>query len=329
MLRKLMYTMVVVLLLLVGVVIGIWVLLTRPVLNWGSAVEGTGARVDPVRLRQHVDKLSVELAPRSYANIENLNLVADYIQDQFAGAGGRVRQQTFMAEGREYRNIIAEYGPKGDTVIVVGAHFDSAGELPAADDNASGVAGLIELARLLGATQLHENIQLVAFCLEEPPFFNTPQMGSAVFAKSLVEAEKDVRIMIALEMIGYFSDKPGSQAFPVPLLKLFYPNKGNFIAVVDQLFSGNARKVKKIMRANSNLPVYSINAPPVIPGIDLSDHKSFWDLGFPAVMITDTAFFRNKAYHSRHDTADRLDYERMAQVVSGVFAYVREISGHP
>jgi hypothetical protein len=129
--------------------------------------------------------------------------------------------------------------------------------------------------------------------------------------------------MISLEMIGYFSDEPGSQEYPLRLLHLFYPDKGNFIAVVDRLFAGNARRMKKIMRANSRIPVCSINAPTSMPGIDLSDHKSFWELGYPAVMITDTAFYRNKAYHTGDDTADRLDYVRMAQVVEGVFAYVK------
>ncbi len=314
--------MVIVLLLLVGMLVGIWALLTRPVFNPGGVVEGADVSVDPVLLRQHVDKLSVELMPRSYENIENLNQVADYIQAHFTSAGAVVRLQSFNADGNVYRNVIAKFGPESDRVIVVGAHYDAAGELPGADDNASGVAGLIELARLLGAVKFDRSILLVAFCLEEPPFFNTPEMGSAVFARSLAEANKSVKIMVALEMIGYFSDKPGSQSFPMPLLKLFYPTKGNFIAIVDQLFSGEAGKMKKIMRANSTIPVYSINAPPLIPGIDLSDHKSFWDQGYPAVMITDTAFFRNYAYHSRHDTADRLDYERMAQVVRGIYAYL-------
>jgi len=322
MMRKLTYAMAIVLLVLVGMFIGIWVLLTRPVLNWGVAVEETDAKVDPVLLRKHVEKLSVDLMPRSYENLENLNRIADYIQSRFTASGAAIRLQPFTADGREYRNVIAEFGPESDAVIVVGAHYDSAGELPAADDNASGVAGLIELARLLGSTQLDQKVQLVAFCLEEPPFFNTPQMGSVVFARSLIEANKNVRIMVALEMIGYFSDKPGSQAYPLSFLKLFYPTKGNFIAIVDELFSGEAKRMKKIMKANATLPVYTINAPPGIPGIDLSDHKSFWDQGYPAVMITDTAFFRNKAYHTRHDTADRLDYERMAQVVRGLHAYL-------
>ncbi|MEJ2157735.1 MAG: M28 family peptidase [Desulfobacteraceae bacterium] len=323
-----MVAIIIVLSLLVVMMVGSWVLLTRPILSRGGAAENLGIKVDPVRLRRHVDQLSVVLMPRSYENLENLSRVADYIASEFTAAGAAVRLQPFKAQGNEYRNVIAEFGPESEAVIVVGAHYDSAGALPAADDNASGIAGLIELARLVAVLTPGYRIMLVAFCLEEPPFFNTVQMGSAVFARSLVDAGKKVRIMIALEMIGYFSDAPGSQAYPIPLLKLFYPTKGNFIAVVDQLFSGRAREMKKIMRANSRIPVHSINAPAAIPGIDLSDHKSFWDQGYPAVMITDTAFFRNTAYHTAADTADRLDYARMAQVVRGVFAYVRKIGTH-
>ena len=328
MIGKISYAMATVLILLAIGLIGIWVLLTRPLLPVGGVVELPAVTIDPGQLREHVEKLSVELSPRSYENIENLNRVAAYIQERFAAAAAEVRVQEFSAAGRTYKNVIAEFGPDTDAVIVVGAHYDSAGELPAADDNASGVAGLIELAQLVATLKPGKKIMLVAFCLEEPPFFNTAQMGSAVFAKSLADAHVRVDIMIALEMIGYFSDAPGSQDYPNPLLKLFYPTKGNFIAVVDQLFSGKARKMKKIMRASAQIPVRSINAPPLIPGVDLSDHKNFWDLGYPAVMITDTAFFRNKAYHTRADTAERLDYERMAQVVYGVFACVRDIGDH-
>lgn len=319
--------MATILLLLVCGFVGLWILLARPALPGGKTVTPPGLQIDPARLRHHVEKLSVEFVPRSFENVDNLNRVAAYIEAQFASFGASVRIQDFSAEGNTYKNVIAEFGPETDEIIVVGAHYDSAGMLPAADDNASGVAGLIELARLVATQKPGQKIMLVAFSLEEPPFFNTAQMGSAVYAKSLVDAGKDVKIMIALEMIGYFSDEPGSQEYPIPPLKLFYPSRGNFIALVDQLFSNKARKMKVIMRANANIPVCSINAPPMIPGVDLSDHKNFWQLGFPAVMVTDTAFFRNKAYHTRHDTADRLDYERMAQVVHGLYAYVRFISG--
>ena len=320
--RKMGYAIAIVFMLLVVVLVGTWILLARPALKPGGVVAEAVVKADPARLKRHVEKISLSFFPRSYAMVENLNGVADYIASRFDAAGAKVRHQVFSAAGNAYRNVIAEFGPDSDAVIVVGAHYDSAGDLPAADDNASGVAGLLELARLLGETQPDVKIMLVGFCLEEEPFFYTAQRGSAVFAKSLAEKHKRVKIMISLEMIGYFSDEAGSQDYPIGLLKLFYPDKGNFIAVVDRIFGGSARQIKKIMRAHSGIPVCSINAPSSMPGIDRSDHKSFWDLGYPAVMITDTAFYRNKAYHTAADTADRLDYARMAQVVDGVFACV-------
>jgi Zn-dependent M28 family amino/carboxypeptidase len=206
---------------------------------------------------------------------------------------------------------------------VVGAHYDTAGPLPGADDNASGVAGLLELARLLGTTPPRIAVELVAFSLEEPPAFATPDMGSAVHAASLAAEGARVRLMICLEMIGYFSDRPRSQHFPAPGLGLIYPDVGNFIAVVGKLGQGAAvKRVRGAMRAATPLPVESITAPRLLPGVDLSDHRNYWDHGWDAVMITDTAMFRNPHYHEPSDTPDTLDFERMAQVVTGVHAAV-------
>ena len=302
----------------------IWLVMTQPTFATSPL---SNKHVAAAKLRDHVHVLAEKYAPRDYTHIDNLNRCADYIRMHFKQAGATSTTfQTFSKFGQEYKNVVALFGDPEQERLIIGAHYDAVTSTPGADDNASGVAGLIELARPIAKLKPAQKIMLVAFSLEEPPFFDTAWMGSAVFAKSLLDARKGVRIMIALEMIGYFSDEPGSQAYPISLLKLFYPDKGNFIAVVDQLFSNKARKMKVIMRNNTEIPVRSINAPSVIPGVDFSDHKSFWQLGFPAVMITDTAFFRNKAYHTRHDTADRLDYERMAQVVYGIFAYVRAIS---
>ncbi|MBI4061055.1 MAG: M28 family peptidase, partial [Elusimicrobia bacterium] len=194
------------------------------------------------------------------------------------------------------------------------------------DDNASGAAGLLELARLLGKDAPAAPTELVAYSTEEPPYFATADMGSARHARALKARGAVIRAMISLEMIGTFSDEPGSQAYPSPLLALYYPSRADFIAVVGDLRNaGLARRVKKAMRAGG-LPVYSINAPAFIPGIDYSDHASYWREGYPAVMISDTAFYRNPRYHTSRDTADRLDYRRMAQVVSGAFAAVRDLA---
>ncbi len=219
--------------------------------------------------------------------------------------------------------MLAQFGPDTKERIVVGAHYDAAGPYPGADDNASGVAGLIELAHLLGKATLPLRVELVAFTLEEPPHFATFQMGSAVHAASLKKQGVSVRLMVSLEMIGYFSDASGSQGFPTPALKPFYPSAGNFITIVGKPSEGAlVRRVKKAMQAASPLPVYSINAPQTVPGIDFSDHRNYWQAGYPAVMLTDTAFYRNKNYHTEQDTPETLDYRRMALVVEGIYAAV-------
>jgi Zn-dependent M28 family amino/carboxypeptidase len=199
--------------------------------------------------------------------------------------------------------------------------------LPGADDNASGVAGLLELAPLLSNSEFPIQVELVAYTLEEPPFFRSEAMGSAVHAASLKRQGVVVRAMFSLEMIGYFSDEPSSQKFPNPLLKLFYPSRGNFIAVVGNFGQiGLVRKVKRAMRATTLLPVHSITAPGWLPGIDFSDHLNYWQQGYPAVMITDTSFYRNEHYHTAEDTLEKLDYNRMAKVVQSMHATILELS---
>ncbi|MES9944431.1 MAG: M28 family peptidase [Candidatus Thiodiazotropha sp.] len=270
--------------------------------------------------------LSEELAPRDYTHPDNLNKVANYIADSLRSSGARVSEQLFEVDGVEYKNIIGEYGPPDQEIIVIGAHYDAKGEYPGADDNASGVAGLLEIGRLLAEKELKTRIALVAFTLEEPPFFRSDNMGSAVYARSLAETGAAVKLMIALEMIGYYSEAKGSQDYPMLLLNLYYPRIGNYIAVVDKMLSTQAQRMKTAMAQVIDLPVYSINAPTFIPGVDFSDHLNFWRYGYPAVMVTDTAFYRNRAYHSEADTAARLDYGKMAQVVYGVFDYVLKLS---
>lgn len=275
-------------------------------------------KASPERLEEHVRMLSETFVPRDYSHVENLGRVADYLQEQLSSTCETVHSQPFEAGGRTYRNVCALLGPLDAPRIVVGAHYDAAGPYPGADDNASGVAGLLELARTLEPPS-EVAVELVGYCLEEPPFFFTKQMGSYVHAASLREEGVDLRVMIALEMIGYFSDEPRSQRFPLPLFRLMYPERGTFIAVVGKLFQ--RRLVKKIrdgMRSGSDLPVHSLNAPRIVPGVALSDHLSYWRNGFPAVMLTDTAMYRNPNYHRASDTPGTLDYERMAMVVDGV-----------
>ncbi len=306
----------------------LWGYLTQPIL--GGVEMRAAWSVDPRRLETHVRVLSETLVPRDAAHPDNLDRVAGYVARAFEEARGRLIEQPFQVGRTTYRNVAASFGPPSNPRIVVGAHYDTAGPYPGADDNASGVAGLIELAGLLSATPLSLQVELVAYTLEEPPYFRTPHMGSAHHVRWLKAQGAGVRAMLALEMIGYFTEAEGSQSFPAPGLSLLYPTTGNFIAVVGRLGQGSlVRTIKKAMSGASSLAVHSINAPRFLAGVDFSDHLNYWDAGHPAVMITDTAFYRNPNYHTRADRADTLDYRRMAQVVDGVYAAVRALARSP
>lgn len=305
---------------LIGLVI--WYCVTRPLLNPAQSIS-LSRSVDKSALRKHVETLSIDFTPRDWQHPENLLKAAQYIHSSFSRTSARVSYQSFRAHGNEYHNVIASFGPAGGELLVIGAHYDTEGGKPGADDNASGVAGILELARLLEGFPLKTEVQLVAFTLEEPPFFRTKFMGSDLHASKLKEEGRKVNLMLSLEMIGYFSDEPNSQDFPLPGLNLFYPSTGNFIAIVEKLsFGSRAMEVKSIMRAATVLPIFSINAPQAVQGIDFSDHLSYWAQGYDAVMVTDTSFLRNMAYHTENDTIEHLDFDRMAQVVRGVYAYV-------
>jgi Zn-dependent M28 family amino/carboxypeptidase len=302
-----------------------WFWMTQPLLTKPSSL--SARVVEPALLQQHVIKLSQELGPRDEGHIENLDRVSAYIKDEFQKTNARVSEQPYRVEGKSYLNVIAQFGPTTGKRIVIGAHYDTAGPLPGADDNASGVAGLLELARLLGKQPPAVLVELVAFTLEEPPYFRTTGMGSSVHAKSLRDQQVEVIAMISLEMIGYFSDSEGSQHFPSAILQAFYPSRGDFISVVGRVADGLiTRRIKAAMLQTASLKVYSINAPAFIPGIDFSDQLNYWQAGYRAVMVTDTAFYRNLNYHTANDTADKLDYKRMALVVEGVYTAVVALS---
>lgn len=314
-----------VLFLLVLPVAALWLWVAQP-----SFASGDRSKVsaDPAALRRHVAALSQEFHPRSYYDTGNLARCASYIEGRFRETGLTVTNQTYTAFNTPCRNVIAVIPGRDPRRVVIGAHYDAVPGSPGADDNASGVAGLLELARLLRGVTPERTVELVAYCTEEPPCFETEHMGSAHHARRLAENGTAVEAMLALEMIGTFSDEPGSQNFPVPLLRLFYPGRGCFIGVVGGTRCRRlTRTVKRAMRGATELPVYSIAAPDAVPGVDLSDHRSYWEAGFPAVMITDTAFYRNRHYHRPEDIADRLDYGRMAQVVVGVYEAVRALAG--
>jgi hypothetical protein len=279
------------------------------------------------RLRADVKTLTDIVPPRNHRNTSSLNRAADYIMGELRKLGCDLTVQPFTVRGADYKNVICSFGNPEAERVVVGAHYDVAGETPGADDNASGVAGLLELARLVSEAkpELPYRLDFVAYSLEEPPFFRSRDMGSYFHAKSLADTNAKVKAMLCLESIGYFSDEPDSQTFPAFFLRWFYPDRGNFIVVVGKWGQGDlVRTVRTLMSEAAGIHVDSITAPVIVPGIDFSDHRSYWKFDYPAVMITDTAFYRNYHYHELSDTIETLDFDRMAEVVKGIY---RAITG--
>ncbi len=274
------------------------------------------------RLLEDVLFLTSVNPPRNWQNEASLHAAGEYIRREFEQAGGLCSEQVWTARGRPFRNIIASYKPDKKARLIVGAHYDVDGDQPGADDNASAVAGLLECARLIFANQpdLDYRVDFVAYSLEESPFCHTESMGSYVHARSLHDSRVEVIGMICLEMIGFFSDKPGSQTYPDPALAALYPAVANYIAVVGlqrhRLFS---KRVYESMKAGSLIDVQTIDFPTQDGLAGLSDHWSYWQFGYPAVMINDTAFLRNPNYHRQSDTIDTLDFGKMAQVVNGCY----------
>jgi hypothetical protein len=294
----------------------------KSVANPGAtATPGAGPEVSPELLRRHVVALSSAVAPRYEGDPKALAAAAEYVRATWASFGVVAEAQPYSVGDRSFTNLVASFGPRDGERIVIGAHYDVCGALPGADDNASGVAGLIELARLLQARKtLPRRIDLVAWSTEEPPYFGSEDMGSWHHERALSDAGAQVALVLSLEMIGYFTDETDSQHFPAPGMTLLYPSVGNYIVLVGRLAESKlAGRVKPLMQASTALPVYSANLPALVPGIDFSDHRNYWKFGFPALMVTDTAFQRNPNYHKSTDTPDTLDYARLAQVVQGVY----------
>ncbi|MCP4521155.1 MAG: M28 family peptidase [Cytophagales bacterium] len=316
--KKLSFSLIAILLVLISTGA---VLLKSPIFSKVQYQE-IQQEVKPETLYKYVDDLISFSHPRNYKNVEVLDSTASYISHHFQQAGAdSVAEQVFSVNGKEYKNVIAYFGIKNKKHVVVGAHYDVCGNQQGADDNTSGVAGLLGLATLLGETDnLPYCYELVAYTLEEPPYFRSQNMGSYRHAQLIKKQNTDVKAMVCLEMIGFFSEEPNSQDYPSPMLKALYPSVGNFIAVVGKLGdSGLAKKFKRSMKTVMNLDVESLNAPASMRGIDFSDHKNYWDVDIPAIMITDTAFMRNKNYHKSTDTIDTLNFDKMADVIKGVY----------
>ena len=271
--------------------------------------------------------LAETIGRRSWKDLDKLAASADFIEKRMHGTGCTTERQPFPFRGNSYANIITEItgtDPDCREILVVGAHYDSWEGTPGADDNASGVAALLELARLTKARPLRRTVRYVAFCLEEPPAYMTHHMGSYVHAESLHKEGAKVFGMISLEMLGYYCDDKGSQYYPSSLFRPFYPNRGNFIAFVGNFSSRSfSNSVKAAFTSVSSFPVESLNGFSIIPGVDFSDHRNYWKFGVPAFMITDTSFYRNPNYHDPGDLPDTLDYDRLEQLIKALYEAIR------
>lgn len=266
-----------------------------------------------------VQMLAGQIGERNMLRYPQLNAAADFIEGSFSRAGLKPRRDSYELEGQACHNIEAEIRGNRPEIVVVGAHYDSVFGSPGANDNGSGVAALLALARRFAGKPTGPNLRFVAFANEEPPFFQTGQMGSLVYAGRCNTRGDQISAMISLETIGYFSDASASQTYPSLGIGAFYPTTGNFIGFVGNVRSrALLRRAIGLFRREAKLPSEGAALPSFIPGVGWSDQWAFWQHGYPAFMITDTAPFRYPHYHAATDTPDKLDYDRFALVVSGV-----------
>jgi Zn-dependent M28 family amino/carboxypeptidase len=281
------------------------------------------------RLAAHVEELAGVIGERCiHGHLEELEKAALYVEARFESMGYQVARQPFQVDSLTVRNL--EVSIPGRTkpkeVIVVGAHYDSVPGTPGASDNASGGASLLELARLLRDSSPERTIRLVAYVNEEPPWFQTDDMGSVHHARRCKERGDDVQAMLSLETMGYYSDEPGSQHYP-PLFATFYPDTGNFIAFVGNTRSRSlVRRCVRAFRSSTEFPSEGAAAPASIPGVGFSDHWSYWQQGYEAVMVTDTAFNRYAHYHEPTDLPDRVDTDRLARVTRGLHHVILDLA---
>lgn len=279
-------------------------------------------------LRGDVEHLAGTIGERNPPRYPQMAAAADFLEAELRGAGYQPRRQTFQCKGKACDNLEAELpgSRQADQIVVVGAHYDTNPGTPGADDNGSGLAGLLALARRLAAARPERTLRFVAFANEEAPYFQTELMGSLVYARRCRERKENVVAMLSLETIGYYSDEPGSQKYPLPF-NVFYPSTGNFIGFIGNLESGDlVKQVVAKFRASARFPSEGSALPDQFDGVGWSDHWAFWQAGYPAVMVTDTALFRNPHYHAAEDTPDKLDYDRMARVVGGLDHVVRDLA---
>lgn len=279
-------------------------------------------------LLRDVETLASRIGQRNIWHHHNLTDAAEFLETSLTDAGYKARRQNYLVEGKTCCNIEVEItGTKHpQQIVIIGAHYDSVLGCPGANDNASAVAAALALARRFAGKKIDKTLRFVFFVNEEPPFFQTGQMGSMFYAKSCREKNENIIAMLSLETIGYYTDKPKSQKYPPPF-SLFYPSTGNFIGFVSNL--SNRKLLHKAIasfRKNCKFPSEGGAIPEIISGINWSDHQSFWRQGYPAIMITDTAPFRYPYYHCPEDTPDKIDYDSLAIVTSGLQAVILDLT---
>jgi len=326
-----MVTALIIFIVVAALSVAVWWMVAMPGQSHDGPLPPLSAREQDLAaiLTQHVEHIGGTIGERNFLYPEKLQEAARYIEDQMRATGAPVQKQDYTLGEQTFSNIIAER--RGRTrpgeVIVVGAHYDSVSGSPGANDNGTGVAALLALLSIC-APDPDRTVRFIAFANEEPPFFGTDEMGSRVYARSGLVAPDRVIAMLALETIGYYTDKPGSQHYPFPF-DLFYPRTGNFIAFVANFHSrALLHRVLGHFRDTTSFPAEGVAAPGFIPGIAWSDHWSFWRAGVPALMVTDTAPFRYPHYHRASDRPEFVDYPRFARVVEGLRIAVDDLASH-
>jgi Zn-dependent M28 family amino/carboxypeptidase len=282
-------------------------------------------------LRQHVYHLAQHIGERNVHYPERLQASEEYLRAVWQQQGYAVRTQEYAVDDIRCANL--EVSRRGtlypDSIILLGAHYDTVRGSPGANDNGSGVAVLLELARAFRDDNPGHTLRLVAFVNEEMPFFYTDRQGSRVYAKAAHRHGDDIRLMLSLETMGYYRDEPRTQGYP-PLFRFFYPDRGDFITFVSNFRSrGAMRRLAREFRAVSEFPLQHVATFAFVPGVAWSDHLSFWREGYRAIMVTDTAFYRYPFYHSPQDNPDKLDYRRLAQVTRGLHHALSNMSMRP
>ncbi len=309
---------------------GIWFMTSMPSHSYrGPAPAQLPDDVLVRRLQVHVRELAGEIGERNFDHPDGIEASARYIEAEFRDSGCALTTQDFEVWERSFRNIECTLsGTRSpEEILIIGAHYDSVSGSPGANDNASGVAVLIELARVAGRSRHDRTVRFVGFANEEPPFFQTPRMGSLIYADRSIEREEHIAGMISIETVGYFDEARASQTYPPPL-GWFYPSRGNFVAFVANPWSRALvrRSIGAFRDSGAAVPSEGIASPGFVPGVAWSDHWSFWIHEIPAIMITDTALYRYEHYHTADDTPDKLDYGLMAEVTRGLEAVVVELT---